>query len=615
MSRILRSSLTFASFASLFFSAAACGGDRSTKAEVTQEKEKTNPLPTLTSTTPAKLYTGPGPVTLTLHGKSFMRESRVDWNGASHPFTWVDSTTITLELSGADLSVLPTSTALVANPAPGGGNSTLLTLPVGYPVPVLTSLSPNNGNAGLSLSAQFPVVISGSGFFVETRVYWDNLEINRTLVTPTSITAMVPPDLLAFPGSHTIWVKNPQPDGGESNRLGLEVVNPTPVIQWLQPNPAVTGSALSLLVVGTGFTRGSVVRFNGADRPTTYDIGNLYAAITASDLAAPGSASITVYNGPGVTSAPVTLTINPTPLSLVATIPVANIAVVNDSTRGVLYASVPATDPTRANTVVKIDPVAGSIVGSLTVGSDPGLMDISDDSRYLYVALRGQPRIVRIDLATFTKDIEFDPGSAFGITTGYADQLVALPGSPRTVTAFVRNTGAFLFDDSVARINATAARGQGIGPTMVRGPDGSHVYGYNGDNTGFEFFSNRVAADGFHVDSVVTGLINAFNVRLAYGSGLVYVSTGAVVDPVTLQRVGTFPASGTVTPDVPNNRVHFLGGPGTISTFNATSRALMQTFSNPNIEGLNVLTRWGTDGLAIGGGAKLVIMRGSLVAP
>jgi hypothetical protein len=28
-----------------------------------------------------------------------------------------------------------------------------------------------------------------------------------------------------------------------------------------------------------------------------------------------------------------------------------------------------------------------------------------------------------------------------------------------------------------------------------------------------------------------------------------------------------------------------------------------------------VLTRWGTDGLAIGGGAKLVIVRGSLVAP
>jgi hypothetical protein len=246
-------------------------------------------------------------------------------------------------------------------------------------------------------------------------------------------------------------------------------------------------------------------------------------------------------------------------------------------------------------------------------------MDISDDDRYLYVALRGQPKVVRIDLATFTKDIEFDPGSAFGITSGIADQLVALPGSPRTVVAFVRNIGAILFDDGVARINATASRGRGIGPNMVRGPDGSHVYGYNDVNTGFEFYSNRVVADGFQVDSVATGLISVFNIKLAYGGGLVYTSNGIVVNPVTLQRVGQFasipPFWAAVAPDAPNNRVHFLSGQGVISTYNATSRALMQTFSNASIASLGVLTRWGTDGLVIGGGAKLVIMRGSLVAP
>lgn len=74
--------------------------------------------------------------------------------------------------------------------------------------------------------------------------------------------------------------------------------------RWF-PRPAVSGSwwpaapEQTLTVDGSGFVRRSVVRWNGADRPTTYISGaRLSAALTAADLAAPGSAEVTVFTRP-----------------------------------------------------------------------------------------------------------------------------------------------------------------------------------------------------------------------------------------------------------------------------------------------------------------------------
>ncbi len=78
--------------------------------------------------------------------------------------------------------------------------------------------------------------------------------------------------------------------------------NPVPIILSLNPMTATAGSgALDLLVDGTNFLPSSVVRVNGADRPTTVTPhAPLVAHIPASDLASPGTLTITVFNpGPG----------------------------------------------------------------------------------------------------------------------------------------------------------------------------------------------------------------------------------------------------------------------------------------------------------------------------
>jgi hypothetical protein len=70
-----------------------------------------------------------------------------------------------------------------------------------------------------------------------------------------------------------------------------------PSISQLAPQSVNAGSqALTLVVTGGGFTPNSSVRWNGTGRPTTYvSSTELRAAITGSDIAAPGSVPVTVF--------------------------------------------------------------------------------------------------------------------------------------------------------------------------------------------------------------------------------------------------------------------------------------------------------------------------------
>jgi uncharacterized repeat protein (TIGR02543 family) len=95
---------------------------------------------------------------------------------------------------------------------------------------------------------------------------------------------------------------------------------PVPVLRSLSPTRAAAGSAdLSITVKGKGFVGGSVVRWNGSARRTTYVTGSqLRAVITAADLVIPGSARIDVASPApgGGTSEPLTFTITaPTTLT------------------------------------------------------------------------------------------------------------------------------------------------------------------------------------------------------------------------------------------------------------------------------------------------------------
>ena len=80
------------------------------------------------------------------------------------------------------------------------------------------------------------------------------------------------------------------------------VPSPPPVLSGFSPAMVTSGGpGFTLTVSGSGFVNSSVVRWNGADRPTTYaSETRLTAAITREDIATPRRSSVTVFTpGPG----------------------------------------------------------------------------------------------------------------------------------------------------------------------------------------------------------------------------------------------------------------------------------------------------------------------------
>jgi hypothetical protein len=95
---------------------------------------------------------------------------------------------------------------------------------------------------------------------------------------------------------------------GSVSIVNISFDNPIPTTTGLSPSSATAGGeAFTLTVNGTNFVDGSTVRWNGSDRTTTYvSSTQLTASITAADIAAAGTASVTVFTGtpgPGTSNA------------------------------------------------------------------------------------------------------------------------------------------------------------------------------------------------------------------------------------------------------------------------------------------------------------------------
>jgi hypothetical protein len=185
---------------------------------------------------------------------------------------------------------------------------------VSNPVPAITTLQPSGATAG---SGAFTLTVNGSGFVSGSVVNFGGNARATTYVSATQLTAAILATDIASTGTPSVTVTNPSPGGGTSNSVTFTISaanNPVPAIAALQPSSASAGSgAFTLTINGSGFVAGSVVKFGGTARTTTYvSATQLTAAILATDIASAGTPSVTVTNPApgGGTSNAVTFTIN-----------------------------------------------------------------------------------------------------------------------------------------------------------------------------------------------------------------------------------------------------------------------------------------------------------------
>lgn len=161
--------------------------------------------------------------------------------------------------------------------------------------PSINGITPLNVEAG---GATFTLTVDGAGFTNGSVVKWNAIDRPTTFVSSTRLTATISAADIAVAGTPQITVANPAPGAGVSNAVTLTVNNPAPIVTALSPQQATAGGAdFALVVDGTGFVNGSVVRWNGSSRPTTFvSPTQLTTAITHGDIATPGSFSITVMS-------------------------------------------------------------------------------------------------------------------------------------------------------------------------------------------------------------------------------------------------------------------------------------------------------------------------------
>jgi hypothetical protein len=186
-----------------------------------------------------------------------------------------------------------------------------VTFTINNPAPTITTISPATTVAG---SGGFTLTITGTNFVNGAVVRWNGNPRPTTFVSSTQLTAAIPASDVATAGTANVTVFNPVPGGGESGAVTFTINNPAPTISSISPATAVAGSGnFTLTITGTNFVNGSVVRWNGSDRTTTFvSSTQLTAAIPASDIATAGTANVTVFNPApgGGESGAVTFTIN-----------------------------------------------------------------------------------------------------------------------------------------------------------------------------------------------------------------------------------------------------------------------------------------------------------------
>lgn len=578
-----------------------------------------NPAPVITGITPAALIAGTGGE-ITIRGTGFLPTSAVYLGNQQLQASYLSPTELRVTVTGAQVATGGEVRVVVVNPAHGGGVSPQATLLVNNPLPVAASLTPATTPAGQD---SVVVRVTGSGFTPASVISISGGSRTTRFLSATQLETTLSADDVSGAGTHTVSVFNPGPGGGRSENLSLTLTVPQPVLTLLPSYGAhAARPGYALRVHGSGFLRSSVVRWNGVDRPTNYISRNrLEIAVTAADVAAPGTASITVHTPGGGTSQAAQLTVRAVPAATRTSLRTLNVPAVDmvyDAHSARLYVSLGAQTP-RLNRILAIDPLTGAVTDSVIVGGDPGSLAVSDDGRTLWVELAATHQILPVSLPSLT------PGVPFSTDGHYVAEIHPLPGSPGTIAVALENPwsspryrGVAVYDHGVRRAQTAASH---IGSNSISwGEDETVIYGADGETSERGFRTLRVDASGVRETRMTGGMTWAYS-RIRYASGRVYTNAGAVIDASRHQQVGSVPAGGMVLyPDAALGRLFYVSD-GLFTAYDMNTFQTLGSFSVGGMFGEHPanarprLVRWAPDGLAYRVDDTIVIFRSPLAGP
>jgi hypothetical protein len=277
-------------------------------------------------------------------------------------------------------------------------------------------------------------------------------------------------------------------------------------------------------------------------------------------------------------------------------------------------------------TIAVVDPQSQRLTNAMvSFPHSAQTLGISDDEQFLYAAFTDNNTVAQISLPggniNFMASLGLDPA----LGNYNATSIRVMPGHPHTWVAALqplfdtKPIALKVFDDGVPRATTVEngnASGIFPGKLLFVGNDTSTVYSI--DSTSLYRFT--IDANGITLKDKTAGLgAEDFDTD----GSLLYLSTGAIIDPITLVNKGNFAlAPGlpvhAVVVDGGTSRAIFAGDGPAIPSYTVVPPTLVQGFDtktlaskgsfNMPVSGGAPLLRWGTNGLALG----LTLTRSSL---
>jgi hypothetical protein len=210
-----------------------------------------------------------------------------------------------------------------------------------------------------------------------------------------------------------------------------------------------------------------------------------------------------------------------------------------DPIRSVIYASVPSTATTNANSIAVLDESTGAVNSYVATLTNPGPLAVSDDGQYLYVA--GATTVDRYLLSNFSLDLSIDLSTA-GLGACLAGSPTAIkvaPATPHTIGMVINNCAVFFTD--------ATQEGVFLGTNWIQwGADAATAYAIESTATPIHAYTLKLAGGTVTIATNVAGRFSTvylfpFNMQFTYANGLLYTGTGVVYDPTTQGLTGTLP--------------------------------------------------------------------------
>ena len=507
---------------------------------------------------------------------------------SSNPLFTIDATQCTAPVAPNGTCSLPVTFAPVAATTTNAS----LTLTTNTPLPVTTLQVSGNGVVpvisifGDSLS--FDPVLVGQAAPAHQLFIQNNggaplqIDLAHTVITGTDFSFTLPNCTAPLDSGGFVCVLTinftPQATGTRTGTLtvasndpvhpqfvlnlsGVGVASyPVPTLTSMGRSTAAVGTAnLSIFLNGANFFPTSIVRIAGQPQKTTYQgATDLSVAVDPALLSAMSELPVTVVNPApgGGESAPLTLTvyqkldIDP---SFVVSVP----------SRGLLYASIPASATANPNTVIPINPATGATQTPIAVGNDPRALAVSDDGSFLFVGAQGDQVIQRINLSTGQIDRSFPyPTNSLVLNRPFSATMLTVPGSQKSLLVYFSSNNSLggvmeLFNDAglVNSVPDLTQFFEGVNVSSFAFTDAGTAYSLPFTLASPFFNVFTIDASGLHFTPVTgtnVGGNNTTGFGLASDGKLLYTTAGEVWDPVAKTQVGSFPVGAINPTSFPN---------------------------------------------------------------